>query len=100
MAIGRKHLRRHFSVFHEPRLAELLLVLLVEEAEAAEGVGEVHVHHAPRGEHGFFVGISEGGEECRDAIYALLHTQTVGGAGNRADALGCGGEDVGVVVAF
>ena len=54
----------------------------------------------PWGEHRFFVGIAEGGENRGDALYALLHTEPIGCTSHGTDALGCCREDVGVIIFF
>ena len=58
----------------------------------------MHIHHTPRSQYRFLVGIAEGGEYVGDAFDAFFYGQAVGSTSHGADALACGSKDVGVVV--
>ena len=57
--VGVEHFGCHLAPVNEARLGNRFLEVLVEEAVAAECVGDVHVDYAPRCQHGLNVRVAE-----------------------------------------
>lgn len=80
-------LPRGFPLVDPARLVQRLRVGLVQEAPAADRLGEVSVDDAPRREHRLLVGIAEIAEDPRDGADALHRGMVVGGLGEGADLM-------------
>ena len=75
-------------LIHQTRLLQNLLriELLVEEAVAAHHVAQMKVHHPPRGQNGFLVGVAEVAEDLGNALHTLGGRQLVRCLCHAADA--------------
>ena len=60
----------------------------------------MYVHHAPWCEHGFLVGVAEGGEDSCDTLNAFFPRQAVGSTSHSPDAFGRCCKYLGIVVAL
>ena len=61
------------SLIHQTGLLQNLLriELFVEEAVTAHHVAQMKVHHPPRGQNGFLVGVAEVAEDLGNALHTL-----------------------------
>ena len=100
MAIGRENISSDIAPVDEARFFDCFREILIEESISAQSVAHVHIDHAPRSQHGFFVRVAERSEDSGNAFNAFFDRKAVGSASHCADAFSGSCKDVRVVIFF